>query len=64
MEKILPSKKTCRHYRHRVPSDLADELWAADPEKCEVCDPIMARRGFPTDKKEEPALLFSFFENN
>ncbi len=37
--------KTCRHFRFKVPQQLADELRLADPEPCEVCDPIMRRRG-------------------
>jgi len=38
---------TCRHYRFQIPREDADELRAADPEPCLVCDSL-PRRNFQT----------------
>jgi hypothetical protein len=31
-------RKTCRHFRYRIPREDADELRKGDPLPCEVCD--------------------------
>jgi hypothetical protein len=36
--------ETCRHYRYRLPRELADELRDADPLPCEVCDALPHRQ--------------------
>jgi hypothetical protein len=43
--KTVAEIKTCRHFRYLLPQDEADELRLADPMPCEVCDPLMRRRG-------------------
>jgi hypothetical protein len=35
---------TCRHFRHQIPREEADELRDADPEPCEVCDRLPHRQ--------------------
>lgn len=40
---FLKSMKTCRHFRHRIPGEEANELRAADSEPCSVCDPLASR---------------------
>lgn len=35
--------KTCRHYRFQIPREDADELRAADPLPCPVCDNLPQR---------------------
>lgn len=35
---------TCRHYRFQLPHEDADELRAADPEPCAVCDNLPRRK--------------------
>ena len=36
--------KTCRHFRYRLPRELADELRDVDTEPCEVCDSMPHRK--------------------
>jgi|GEM_PF-1259994 len=58
--KIDVEIKTCRHFRHLLPQDEADELRAADPLPCEICDPLMRRRGIPFEERDgciKPILL-------
>ena len=35
---------TCRHYRFQIPREDADDLRAADPEPCAVCDNLPKRK--------------------
>ena len=37
--------RSCRHFRFRLPREVADELRDADPSACEVCDAMPHRRG-------------------
>ena len=37
--------RTCRHFRFRLPREVADELRDADPSACEICDAMPYRRG-------------------
>ena len=36
--------RTCRHFRFRLPREVADELRDADSLGCEVCDALPHRR--------------------
>lgn len=49
--KTVDGIKTCRHFRHLLPQDEADELRMFDPMPCEVCDPLMRRRGIPFEER-------------
>ena len=40
---FLEHVMTCRHYRFQLPHEDADELRAADPEPCAVCDNLPRR---------------------
>ncbi len=41
---VKPFPATCRHFRHYVPREFADELRDADPEPCPVCDAMPHRK--------------------
>jgi hypothetical protein len=41
---FLERVMTCRHYRFQLPHEDADELRAADPEPCAVCDNLPRRQ--------------------
>lgn len=37
-------RRSCPHFRYRLPDEDAAELRAADPNPCPVCDAIQERR--------------------
>jgi hypothetical protein len=43
--------KTCRHFRYRLPHEVADELRDSDPLPCEICD------SWPSEKCDEVSLI-------
>ena len=47
--------RSCRHFRFRLPREIADELRDADPNVCEICDALPHRRGLASS----PAKVIS-----
>ena len=56
---------SCRHYRFQLPREEADELRAADPFPCPVCDPLLARRGvYFNERAGRKVPLFQFSDDD
>ena len=49
--------ETCRHYRYRLPRELADELRDADPLPCEVCDALPHRRKMAAETQQNVPVI-------